>query len=208
MGNYTVSKNFSTSKYSDEALITKAQVIHDSINENAYYPSPEPALADLQTATNDLQAAIVKAKNGSKEDTAEKNAKRQALVDLLHRLSYYVQVTSKGDEATILSSGFDVNKQSGTVGVLPKPENFKVSTGGNKGTIELSCDAVDHANFYEYMYTKAPVTATSVWTTRTATKRKLLIEGLTSGQQYIFKMAAGGSDPNRTWSDEIASYVL
>jgi len=43
---------------------------------------------------------------------------------------------------------------------------------------------------------------------RTATKRKLLVEGLTSGQQYVFKMAAGGSDPNRTWTDEIASYIL
>jgi hypothetical protein len=208
MGGFTVSKNFSTGKYSDEALLTKSQVIHDDLNGNAHYPTPDPTLADLQTAITDFQLTIVKAKNGTKEDTADKNAKRLILVDLLHRLSYYVQVTSNGDETIILSSGFDTNKQSGTVGVLPKPDNFKVIAGGNRGSIELSCDAVDHANFYEYMYTKAPVSATSVWTTRTATKRRLLIDGLTSGQQYIFKMAAGGTDPNRTWSDEIASYIL
>lgn len=208
MESYTVSKNFSTSKFSDEALVTKAQVIHDDMNANTHYPSPDPALETVQTATTELKDAIVKAKNGSKDDTAEKNAKRQILVDLLHRLSYYVQVTSNGVEAIILSSGFDINKQSGTVGVLPKPDNFKVVTGANKGSIELSCDVINHASFYEFQYTKTPVSATSVWVMRTSTKRKLLIEGLTSGQQYVFKMAAAGSDPNRTWSDEIASYIL
>jgi len=208
MGSFTVSKNFSTGKYSDEALATKSQVIHDDLNENAHYPTPDPTLADLQTAITDFLLSIVKAKNGTKEDTADKNAKRQTLVDLLRRLSYYVQVTSNGDETIILSSGFDTNKQSGTVGVLPKPENFKVITGVNRGSIELSCDAVNHANFYEYMYTMAPVSTISVWITRTSTKRRLLIDGLSSGQQYIFKMAAAGSDPNRTWSDEIASYIL
>lgn len=208
MGGFTVSKNFSTGKYSDEALATKSQVIHDNVNGNVHYTTPDPTLADLQTAITDFQLSIVKAKNGTKEDTADKNAKRQILVDLLHRLSYYVQVTSNGDETIILSSGFDTNKQSGTVGVLPKPDNFKVTTGVNRGSIELSCDAVDHANFYEYMYTKAPVSTTSAWITKTATKRRLLIDGLSSGQQYIFKMAAGGTDPNRTWSDEIASYIL
>lgn len=208
MGSFTVSKNFSTGKYSDEALATKSQVIHDDLNGNAHYPTPSPALTDLQTAITDFQLAIVKSKDGSKEETADKNAKRQVLVDLLHQLSYYAQVTSNGDETIILSSGFDTNKQSGTVGVLPKPDNFKVIAGVNRGSVELSCDAVDHASFYEYMYTKAPVSATSVWITKTATKRRLLIDGLTSGQQYIFKMAAGGTDPNRTWSDEIASYIL
>ena len=202
MGSFTVSKSFSTGKYSDETLATKAQVIHDSMNENTHYPTPDPDLAALQTAIIDFQQAIVKSKDGSKEDTADKNAKRQILVNLLQRLSYYVQITSIGDEAIILSSGFDV------VGVLPKPENFKVLVGDNKGTVELSCDAVSNASFYEYQYTKMPLSATSIWTMRTATKRKMLVEGLTSGQQYVFKMAAGGSDPSRTWSDEISSFIL
>lgn len=208
MESFTVSKNFSSAKYSDEALGTKAQVIHDNMNGNTHYPSPDPVLGILQTAITDLKDAIVKAKHGSKDDTSDKNAKRQILIDLLHRLSYYVQITSNGDETLILSSGFDINKQSGTVGALPKPENFKVMAGANKGSIELSCDMVNHASFYEFQYTKTPVVATSVWIMRTATKRKLLIEGLTSGQQYVFKMAAAGSDPNRTWSDEISSYIL
>lgn len=208
MESFTVSKNFSTGKYSDEAFAIKAQVIHDDMNGNAHYPNPDPLLADLQAAITSFRLAIIKAKNASKEDTSDKNAKRQILTGLLQRLSYYVQVTSNGDETIILSSGFDTNKQSGTVGVLPKPVNFKVITGANKGSIELSCEVVDHASFYEYQYTKTPATVASVWSMRTATRRKLLIEGLTSGQQYVFKMAAGGSDPNRIWSDEIASYIL
>lgn len=208
MENCTVSRNFSTNKYSDEGLATKSQVIHDDMNGNEHYPNPDPSLDILQTAIIDYKDAIVKATNGSKDDTAIKNARRQIVEDCLHRLSYYVQVTSNGVEAVILSSGFDINKNSGTVGVLPKPENFKVMVGDNKGTVELSCDAVANASFYEYQYTKLPLSATSIWTMRTATKRKLLVEGLTSGQQYVFKMAAGGSDPSRTWSDEITSYIL
>lgn len=208
MGNYTVSKNFSSGKFSDESLATKAQVIHDGMNGNEHFPTPDPNLEELQTAITSFLSAIIKAKNGSKDDTADKNAKRQILVDLLHRLSYYVQVTSLGDETIILSSGFDINKQSGTVGILPKPDNFKVVSGPNKGSIELSCDVVDHASFYEFQYTMAPIASTNVWQLKTSTKRKILIEGLTSGQQYVFKVAAAGSDPNRIWSNEISSYVL
>jgi len=205
---YSVSKNFSTGKYSDEALEIKAQLIHDSMTGNTHFPTPDPPLADLLAAITNFQAAVLKAKNGSKEDTADKNAKRQTLVDLLHKLSYYVQLTSNGGETIILSSGFDVNKQPGTVGVLPKPENFKVSVGANKGSIDLSCDPVAHARFYEFQYTEAPASVNSVWVLKTATKHKLLIEGLASGHQYTFKVAAAGSDPNRIWSDEISSYVI
>ena len=79
MGTFTVSKNFAIGKYSDEAMATKAQVIHDSMNGNAHYPTPSPSLTDLQTAISDFLSAIVKSKDGSKGEPADKNAKREIL---------------------------------------------------------------------------------------------------------------------------------
>jgi hypothetical protein len=43
---------------------------------------------------------------------------------------------------------------------------------------------------------------------KTSTKRKLLIEGLSSGKQYVFRVAGAASDPSRIWSDKITTFVI
>jgi len=130
------------------------------------------------------------------------------LVELLQKLADYVQVASGGDEAIILSSGFDVCKKPSTIGPLDKPENFKVAMGKNRGSVLLSCDVVNHAQFYEFEYTEGPATSNSVWTKVTITKHKLLIDGLISGKEYTFRVAGAGSDPSRVWSDTITTFVV
>jgi hypothetical protein len=107
-----------------------------------------------------------------------------------------------------LSSGFDVNKKPAAVGPLPKATGLSIKAGDNKGTIILNCNIVPNAHFYEYEFTGAPYNDESVWLKQTSTKHKILIEGLTSGKQYVFRVAGAGSDPSRNWSDEIYSFVL
>lgn len=119
-----------------------------------------------------------------------------------------MQTTSDGDEAIILSSGFDVNKKPKTVGVLDKPVNFVVKPGKNRGSINASCDKVESANFYELEFTETPVTASSIWRQRSFTKSKGDIDGFTSGVEYAFRMCGAGSNPTRVWSDIITSFVL
>ncbi|HEY6914853.1 MAG TPA: fibronectin type III domain-containing protein, partial [Paludibacter sp.] len=83
-----------------------------------------------------------------------------------------------------------------------------VKPGSNRGSVVVSCDVVANASFYVIEYTEGPVTADSIWIQKTTTKHKLLIEGLTSGKQYTFRVAGAGSDPSRVWSDDVSSFVL
>jgi hypothetical protein len=208
MGNAKVSKDVSTSKYADSELTVKTGHIVEKLTDNLNFKDPDPALAIITAANNAFLASIAKAQNGTKEDTVIKNNCRAALETLLKSEADYVQRVSNGDEAIILSSGFDVNRKQGTIGQLDKPTNLTLKPGSNRGTLLFSCDVVANASFYVIEYTEGPVTADSVWIQTTTTKHKLLIEGLTSGKQYFFRVAGGGSDPSRVWSDIVSSYVL
>ena len=208
MGNAKISKDFSTGKYADSDLSIKTGHIVEKMTDNTNFTTPDPALANVTAAKNAFIASIAKVQNGSKEDTVIKNNCRTTLETLLKNEADYVQRVSNGDEAIILSSGFDVNKKPGTVGQLAKPTTLTLKPGENRGTLWVSCDVVANASFYEFDYAEAPVTADSAWTQKTTTKHKLLIEGLTSGKQYTFRVAGAGSDPSRVWSDDVSSYVL
>jgi len=208
MGNAKVSKDVSTSKYADSELTIQTGHIVDKMTDNPNFKEPDPALANLTAANVAFLAAIARVLNGSKEDTVIKNNCRVTLETLLKSEADYVQRASNGDEAIILSSGFDVNRKAGTVGQLNKPTNLMLKPGSNRGSLWVSCEVVDNASFYVIEYTVGPVTADSVWIQTTSTKRKLLIDGLASGKEYFFRMAGGGSDPSRVWSDIASSYVL
>ncbi|MDR3652751.1 MAG: hypothetical protein P4L34_07260 [Paludibacter sp.] len=208
MGDAKVSTNFSTGKYTDTGLSTKTSYVVEKMTGNTLFATPTPSLKEITDANTNYMAALGKVQYGSKEDTVIKNNLRAALVVLLKQLADYVQTTSNGDEAVILSSGLDITKKPTTVGVLDKPVNFTVKPGKNKSTIMASCDKVDSANYYEVEFTETPVTATSVWRQRTSTKSKMDIDGFISGVEYAFRMCGAGSNPARVWSDIINSFIL
>jgi len=208
MGNSKVSKDFSTSRYTDWGLSNKTNYIVDKMTGNVLFATPAPPLKDVTDANNAYITALGKVEYGTKEDTVIKNNLRAALIVLLKLLADYVQTTSNGDEAIILSSGFDVNKKPSVVGQLAKPDGLTVKPGDNKGSMVVSCNVVDYANFYEFEFMELPAVVNSMWIQKTSTKRKMQIDGLTSGKQYNFRVAGAASDPSRIWSDEVSSFVL
>lgn len=208
MGNAKVSKDFSNGKYTDAGLSNKVNYIINQMTDNPAFTTPTPPLKNVTDANNEYIISLGKVEYGSKADTVNKNNLRAALIVLVKLLADYVQTTNNGDEAIILSSGFDVNKKPGTIGQLDKPTGFSVKPGNNKGSMIVSCFPVNNANFYEFEYMELPATPNSVWIQKTSTKSKLQIDGLISGKLYNFRGAGAGSDPSRIWSDEISSYVL
>jgi len=208
MGNSKVSIDFSTGKYTDTGLSSKTTFIVGKMTGNTHFVTPIPSLQDVTAKNAEYILALGKVEYGSKEDTVIKNNLRAALTVMLKALGGYVQTTSNGDEAIILSSGFDVNKKPGIIGPLNNPVNFSVKQGSNPGSMVLMCDPVDNADYYEFEYMELPATPTSVWIKKTSTKRKLQVDGLISGKQYSYRVAGAGADPSRNWSTEIVSYVL
>ncbi|WP_266364895.1 fibronectin type III domain-containing protein [Tellurirhabdus rosea] len=200
-----ITTGFST--YRDKELDQKAQYVLASLTNNSNFPNPTPTLADLQTAVTDYQQALVKAAGGARQDTLEKNLKRESLIRMLDKLAAYVQFMGKDNVTALQSSGFDLSKPRRPVGPLPKPENFKVEPGPSEGTMLVSVDAVRNAKSYLIEYTSTPETPTSIWTPLVSSKSANLLTGLESGKQYVFRVAAIGSDPTRVYSDKISRFV-
>ncbi|HJV78464.1 MAG TPA: hypothetical protein VJ602_08780, partial [Paludibacter sp.] len=78
----------------------------------------------------------------------------------------------------------------------------------NIGTVWVSCEVITSASFYEFEYAEVTADGTLNWIHKTSTKHKILIEGLTSGKQYTFRIAGAASDPSRIWSDQISTFVI
>lgn len=203
-----VSKDFSSNCYSDIELNVKASNIILSMTDNSNFTTPVPSLSRVTETNNAYKLSLDKAEDGNKADTAMKNDQRAKLSTILQELADYVQTASGGEEAIILTSGFEINKKPSTVGPLSKPENFKVVMGSNRGSVIMSCDVVEHAQFYEFEYTEGVPTSNSVWLKITSTRHKLLLEGLVSGKEYTFRVAGAGSDPSRFWSETITTFVV
>ena len=208
MNKAIVSKTFSPKKYRDMKLFSKAGSILEQMSNNAYFPNIEAQLAELGEKIESYKAALSESRLGGRLTTVLKRNSRRDLEVCLQELATYVELMSKGDAAVIASAGFDMHKKAARVGQLDKVQNVRIEVGSMRGSALVTCDGVDRALFYVFEYCEAPFTADSVWIQVTGSKRKILIEGLTSGKEYCFRVAAARTHPSRIWSVVVKSYVI
>ena len=208
MNKAIVSKTFSPKKYRDLKLLSKAGNISGQMTNNDHFPDIEPKLDELKAKTKSYESSIINSKQGGRLTTVLKRNCRRDLEACLQELAAYVQLVSKGDAAVIYSAGFDVHKKTARVGQLDKVQNVRIDVGSMRGSALVTCDRVDSALFYVFEYCEAPLTANNVWIQVSGSKRKMLIEGLTSGKEYCFRVAAARTHPSRIWSEVVKSYVI
>ena len=194
------------SGYSQLKFLQLAELIIQCMTGNAYFPTPVPTLTAITAAITAYANALYAP--SSKANTAAKKTARTALAILLEQLADYVQATANGSEQKMLSSGIPLAKTPQRRGILPVPDNFK-AVPGYAGTVNLSAKKVDGADVYNVTYTNTPVTAESVWETMQSTKvRSFTVNGLQTGKQYAFKIAAVGAATEIVYSDAVTSYAF
>ena len=208
MDKATVSKTFSPKKYTDSKLLQKTEMVLERMTDNDYFPNVLSRLDELRAKIQSYKMAISESNQGGRLSTVIKINCRKELEDYLKELADYVQQASKGNALVLLSAGFDIHKKPSRVGELDKPTYVKLEVGPYKGSLWLSCAVVDKALFYVFEYCLAPAGPDSVWIQVTSSRRKILIDGLISGKEYCFRIAAARTDPSRIWSDAVKSYVL
>ena len=187
------------SKFKDNDLVVFAQGIESKMTNNPDFTKPTPALAVIQTAINEYSAAIAKAHDGTKQDTAVKNDKKKILAELLAKLAAYVNGVANGDIAKLDGSGIPLTKLPATVGILPAPENFTVTTGDISGVAYLEMKKVPKAKGYVALYAKSPAPADRKdWQSLLFTKTKDTVTGLESGKKYLFMVAAASTESSKT----------
>ena len=177
--------------------ITVARNIVTMLTGNTDFPTPDPPLADLTTASDEAQTAnqeSIQAKADSKTKTAVKREKEDALDNVLRKMANYVQNKSDGNEAKIEGAGFQVKADTGPVGELPPPEDFSVTYGDEAGELDMHWDVVSGARSYVVQKNETDPVNESAWSDiDNPTKSKYTVNGLTSGNRYWFRVLAVGS---------------
>ena len=194
----------SFSRYSNHSLVLKAKLIVTSMTGNSYFATPDPTLADIKAAAEALETAIVEAKEGTKAKILAREDRYALLVKLLTTLALYVKFTAKGNEQALASTGFSLSKKPEPIGVLTKPQNFRIEPN-DIGAIKLSVKTIYGANGYQYEYRKKGEVE---WNFLMDTKSKVLLTGLESGVQYEFRVTGMGTVAQRVYSDIVSSFIL
>jgi hypothetical protein len=203
------------SDLSPAELVLKGKHLVESMTGNANFTTPNPDLAVVDTALDDLSAATIAAFNRDKEKIAIRNQQAEEVKALIRQLSSYVQNVSAGDELIILSSGFEVRKSPEPVGIPVQVENLSAEGTKAAGELKLDWKAVKGASSYviEIMdlgfgtsdsSSESPETDADddTWEDPiTVTASRKLLTGLNSGHIYRVRVAAVGSAGQGAWSD-------
>jgi hypothetical protein len=184
--------------------IARCQQIVAAMTGNANFATPQPTLAQITAAANDLNAAYAAAQAARQETrtkTSEQNRKEEAFDRILTQLASYVESISGDDEAKIMSAGMEIRSSQTTPGDLSAPQALAASAGDRDGEIDLIWDKVDNARSYVIERSADPPTPNSWSHAGVSTKSRASIDGLASGTKYWFRVTAVGPNGQSPWSD-------
>ena len=137
--------------------------------------------------------------------------KNQALAKLkrrVYQLSLYVESKAGGDAATILAAGYVPSISRGPqVAPAPKPSGFSIDVQAYRsGLANLKVKGWRPVLAYQFEYRRKD--SGEPWNHIISSKCRLTVTGLIPLQEYEFRVAYIGRNPQITYSDIISSYVF
>jgi hypothetical protein len=119
-------------KQSAEQLAAMAGAVIAGLTNNPALPAPTVDLNTVQTAADELAAAMTAQAHGGKAATAEKNNKKEALIAILRTLKHYVEDLCGNDSAVLLSSGFQAASNLRNSSPLANPIILSIDFGTSR----------------------------------------------------------------------------
>lgn len=194
-------------KYNDVQLDFKAKHIIENLTDNPNFPTTSPSLADFTALSTSYNVALNKAKTGEKSQIANKNAIRRSLLNTMQELAVNIESQAFNDRSRLISSGFDVNSNSGSTSQLSAPKDFKVLDGANKGEIKLTSSGATNALSYVHEYTEDELTENAVWKSETSSSRTHIFRNLNSGQRIYARSKAVGTKGQEVTSNTLSRII-
>ena len=182
----------------DTDLIAFFRTVITLMMDNPQYPTPTPTLAAVTTAVDAFETQVHDALDGGKIVTATRNAGRLETLTLMRQLAAYVQGHCNADLLALIGSGFEAVRAPSPAGVLPAPENPRLTLTDKSGELMLRFDRVKNA--VNYSIQTAP-SAVGPWTDEVlSTSTRVVIGGLTPGETLWARTCANGSAGTSEWS--------
>ncbi len=194
-------------RQSAEQLVTMAGGVVTGLTGNSAFPNPTIDLKAVQAAADSLNEALAAQPHGGMAATAEKNRRREVLIELLRKVRHYVEDNCGNDLAVLLSSGFHAAATTRDRSPLASPSIINVDFG-NSTELVLRVTAIPHAKCYEVRSAAlgagsvpGPLQAAGLFTN----SRSMTIAGLVPGTTYTFQVrAVGGSTGTSDWSNPVS----
>jgi len=188
-------------RFRDNDLPEIATLIHNKLASSPDFPDLPVIPDELLIGINEYSTALVNSKDGTKQDTAIKNAKREVLEGMLAMNGNYVNLVADGDLVKLEGSGYPLTKLPEPVGILDQPKSFKVSDGLDPGSVSIEIGVVEKATGYIVLYYEVKTDGSepppnSLWQSKAFSKTSGLIAGLNSGKKYTFKASATSPEAN------------
>ncbi|TAL00498.1 MAG: fibronectin type III domain-containing protein [Verrucomicrobia bacterium] len=189
---------------SDSELLTFSQQHIAAMTGNSNFTTPAPTVIAFQALHDEFEAALdaaALAAETSKQKTSTKDVKRSALERGLTDRGSYVDMTSGGIEAKILSSNLPVRDAAAPIGPMPAPIDFLATMGDMEGEMDLTWSRVRGAKSYIIQHSEN--VSPRVWSQKAVSpKSSATITGCTPGAICVFRVAAIGAAGQGPWSDE------
>lgn len=176
------------------------------MENNAVFPNPPAALADLKKLLPVLQDALASAEGGDKKMVSIKNDKKAIALNLLQQLADYVTTTANGDRTLILESGFDVTGENKRLTPPPSIEKLEVELGLS-GEATTRIKNVTGTKAYIHQYTMEPPGLNTIWTGEPSSEGNHTFLGLTSEKRYWFRVIAIGFNRQKAFSPVVSKVI-
>lgn len=194
-------------KLSDSNLNQKAIDVKNGLTNNPSFTPALPSLANFIALQEAFEAALAMVASRDRVKIAEKNQARLALVDGLYQLALEVNAAANGDQAKLLSSGFDISQTGESNTSITSPAEFKIAEGLNRGELKFSCKKVLYAICYIFDYTDELPTENTKWNSIPMATRELTIKGLRSGTRIYGRIKAIGTKGQEATSEILSKIV-
>ena len=191
----------------DQGLAEYTQDKIDKINAAPAFAAVLPSTATVDAKKIQYQAALVKADDGNKADTALKVQRREELEDLLNLQALDCARIASGDLALYLTTGYEAKNTKGSpVGELPLVGGVELIYGTGAGELKLKFNPVKNAlNYTAWVYSDISNPDGSLvkeFIVKKIGKQKTTLSALPSGQIVFVRVRAnGGSTGQGPWSD-------
>lgn len=182
----------SFSYFTDANFEQKAEYILEQMNGNASFATPQPSLADVQTAVTAYSQALVEAAGQDRTLVAFKNEARRELEVLLGKLGMYVMNIALGNVAMLTSSGFTLLKSSEPL-YIENPGNVTITNGVTSGELVVAVVSVKGAKSYLHQIATEQPTENTEWESTASSRSKFTYSNLQPGKQYWVRIAVVGS---------------
>ncbi len=186
------------------ALIKYGRAMVTAMTNNPNFTNPDPALASVAAALDELQVAETATQARTHGAAATRNDKLSTVVQLLEQVKGYIQKTADANmengAAIIQSAGVSVKKPAARA-----PRTFEAKPGPVSGSVKLVAKSAARRASYEWQYSSD---GGKTWLSAPVTlQAKTTVQGLTPGGTVTFRYRGVTKAGEGDWSQLVTAIV-